>query len=218
MADHQAVAVAAGKYRTAVATTTGNVYAWDGEGNKADLRPSPVRVHGAKHVTRLSVGETHSLAVASLYAPTFSTKPVNELPAVSKATGEGEDSADEDTDMEEESETLGAVAPSRVDEGVPSLKDLCQKVVADSIVEPKNALQLLEFADSLGADHLKRYCEVKSSYFINLFNLSLMSSVCHAVRRIGLPYVNSDCHFFVVLFPASLFTSILSHDSGTCRI
>ncbi|KAG0555654.1 hypothetical protein KC19_12G185700 [Ceratodon purpureus] len=158
MAGHQAVAVAAGKYRTAVATSTGNVYVWDGEG-KADVRPSPVRVHGAKHITRLSVGETHSLAVASLYAPTYSTKPVTELPAVSKASGEGEESADEDADVEEESETLVAVAPSRVDEGIPSLKDLCQKVVADSIVEPKNVLQLLEFADSLGADHLKRYCE-----------------------------------------------------------
>lgn len=164
MSGHQAVAVAAGKYRTAVATTTGNVYAWDGEGSKADIRPSPVRVHGAKHVTRLSVGETHSLAVASLYAPTFSTKPVSEPLAVSKAIGEGEESANEDAEAEEEPGTIGAAAPNRVDEGVPSLKDLCQKVVTESIVEPKNALQLFEFADSLGADHLKRYCEVNSSH------------------------------------------------------
>ena len=169
MASLQAVAVAAGKYRTAVATTTGNVYLWDGEGNKADVLPSPIRVYGAKHITRLSVGETHSLAVASLYGPTYSTKPVNDLPAVSKATGEGEESTDEEADVEEEPETLGAVAPNKVDEGVPSLKDLCQKVVADSIVEPKNALQLLEFADSLGADHLKRYCEVNSSYTSLIF-------------------------------------------------
>lgn len=198
MAGHQAVAVAAGKYRTAVATTTGNVYVWDGEG-KADVRPSPVRVHGAKHITKLSVGETHSLAIASLYAPTYSTKPVNELPAVSKATGEGEESADEDADVEEGSETLGAVAPSRVDEGVPSLKDLCQKVVADSIVEPKNALQLLEFADSLGADHLKRYCEVKSSYFINLFNLSLLSSVCGSY---------STCYTLLFLVPLRYISKV----------
>lgn len=163
MSGHQAVAVAAGKYRTAVATTTGNVYAWDGEGSKADVRPSPVRVHGAKHVTRLSVGETHSLAVASLYAPTYSTNPVSELLAVPKATREGEESADEDAEVEE-SGTIGAAAPSRVYDGVPSLKDLCQKVVTESIVEPKNALQVLEFADSLGADHLKRYCEVTSSH------------------------------------------------------
>lgn len=190
MAAHQAVAVAAGKYRTAVATTTGNVYVWDGEGNKADTRPFPVRVHGAKHITRLSVGETHSLAVASLYAPTYSTKPVNELAAVSKSTGDGEDSADEDADVEEEPETVGAVAPSRIDEGVPSLKDLCQKVVADSVVEPKNALQLLEFADSLGADHLKRYCEVKSLHnSFNLFNLIFIPSVCHSY---------SACYMFAV--------------------
>lgn len=184
MAGHQAVAVAAGKYRTAVATITGNVYAWDGEGSKADVHPSPVRVHGAKHVTRLSVGETHSLAVASLYAPTYSTKPISEPLAVPKATGEGEESADEDAEVKEESGTVGAAVPNRVDEGVPSLKDLCQKVVTESIVEPKNALQLLEFADSLGADHLKRYCEVNSSHSsaISSIQVSCHRFMIHVVR------------------------------------
>ncbi|CAM6113513.1 unnamed protein product [Calypogeia fissa] len=42
---------------------------------------------------------------------------------------------------------------------VPSLKDLCQRVAAQSVVEPKNALQVLEFADALSADILKGHCK-----------------------------------------------------------
>nr|KYP72693.1 Inhibitor of Bruton tyrosine kinase [Cajanus cajan] len=42
---------------------------------------------------------------------------------------------------------------------IPSLKSLCEKVAAECLVEPRNALQLLEIADSLGADDLKKYCE-----------------------------------------------------------
>ncbi|KAK9290069.1 hypothetical protein L1049_008233 [Liquidambar formosana] len=42
---------------------------------------------------------------------------------------------------------------------VPSLKNLCEKVAAECLVEPRNVIQLLEIADSLGADDLKKYCE-----------------------------------------------------------
>lgn len=191
MSGHQAVAVAAGKYRTAVATITGNVYAWDGEGSKADVRPAPVRVHGAKHVTRLSVGETHSLAVSSLYAPTYFTKPVSEQLVIS-TTREEEESADDDNLLDEECGTIGTAAPTRVDEGVPSLKDLCQKVVTESIVEPKNALQLLEFADSMGADHLKRYCEVNSSLIENLLSSMPLVLIIQYVYYMFTSHFKSD--------------------------
>jgi hypothetical protein len=47
---------------------------------------------------------------------------------------------------------------------VPSLKSLCEKVAAECIVEPRNAIQLLEIADSLGAEDLKKYCEVMQTF------------------------------------------------------
>lgn len=43
---------------------------------------------------------------------------------------------------------------------VPSLKSLCEKVAAEFLVEPHSAIQLLEIADSLGADDLRKHCEV----------------------------------------------------------
>lgn len=160
------MAVAAGKYRTAVATSTGSVYAWDGEGSKADVPPAPVRVYGIKHATGLSVGETHSLAVAALYVPVYSTKPVIEPIAVTKGILEGQDPTDETAEVEEDAGILPSTGLNAgSDDEVPTLKDLCQKVIAESIVEPKNSLQLLEFADSLGADHLRRHCEVSVCCF-----------------------------------------------------
>ncbi|KAJ7976408.1 ankyrin repeat family protein / regulator of chromosome condensation (RCC1) family protein [Quillaja saponaria] len=42
---------------------------------------------------------------------------------------------------------------------IPSLKSLFEKVAADSLVEPRNALQLLEIAVSIEADDLRKHCE-----------------------------------------------------------
>jgi hypothetical protein len=163
MTGHQAVAVAAGKFRTAVATSAGSIYAWDGEGIKGDSPPVPVRVHGIKHATSVSVGESHSLCVAALYVPIYSSKEVVEPLVKAKGLLDGEESLDEDLDMDDNlgcPEPMGIITGPAATEGVPSLKDLCQKVIAEAVLEPKNALQLLEVADGLGADHLRRHCEV----------------------------------------------------------
>ncbi|KAL0346927.1 UNVERIFIED_CONTAM: Inhibitor of Bruton tyrosine kinase [Sesamum calycinum] len=42
---------------------------------------------------------------------------------------------------------------------VPSLKSLCEKTAAEHLVEPRNVIQLLEIADALGADDLKKHCQ-----------------------------------------------------------
>lgn len=47
---------------------------------------------------------------------------------------------------------------------IPSLKGLCEKVAAECLVEPRNAIQLLEIADSLGADDLRKHCEDQGCY------------------------------------------------------
>lgn len=41
----------------------------------------------------------------------------------------------------------------------PSSKSLCERAAAECLLETRNAIQLLEIADSLGADDLKKYCE-----------------------------------------------------------
>lgn len=53
-----------------------------------------------------------------------------------------------------------SVTNSEMSKGIPSLKSLCEKVAIQYIMEPKNAIQLLEVADSLEAKELKKHCEV----------------------------------------------------------
>ncbi|KAG6548207.1 hypothetical protein Mapa_010258 [Marchantia paleacea] len=160
MAAHQAVALSSGKYRTGVVTSTGDVYIWDGEDAKAETLPIPLRVHGIKHATHLSVGENHSVVGAAFVIPDY---PVD---ICTTSFTQPTRSVEEDIDVDSEGEDLENFSPrkaaigfSSVSKSAPSLKNLCQKVIAQQVVEPKNALQLLEFADSLGADLLRRHCE-----------------------------------------------------------
>eukprot|EP00850_Spirogloea_muscicola_P010078 SM000058S18508 [mRNA] locus=s58:213689:220094:- [translate_table: standard] len=152
----QAVAVSAGKYRTAVVTCMGDVFAWEGEKDKPKAVPKPFSIPGMKHALNISVGELHSLALAQLYIahypPTSIAQPLAWTTSLhAEGTTEEEDFDDDDFDE---------VKPQRDAVTVPALKDLCQYVLATSVVEPRNALQILEIADSLGADSLKAYCEL----------------------------------------------------------
>ncbi|BBN02425.1 inhibitor of Bruton tyrosine kinase [Marchantia polymorpha subsp. ruderalis] len=162
MAAHQSVALSSGKYRTGLVTSTGDVYIWDGEDAKAESLPVPHRVHGIKHATHLSVGENHSVVGAAFVMPDY---PVD-VCTTSLTSAQPTRSVEEDIDVDSEGEDLENLSPrkaaigfSSVSKSAPSLKNLCQRVIAQQVVEPKNALQLLEFADSLGADLLRRHCE-----------------------------------------------------------
>ncbi|XP_024524554.1 uncharacterized protein LOC9633257 [Selaginella moellendorffii] len=143
MTGHHALSVSAGKYRTAVATSTGDVYAWDSDKSSS---PAPLRIHGIKRATLLAVGETHSLAVTEIYVPAYQSDSEPLVPNQTATDDNGDDA-------------LVVTPPRDPEDRLPSLRDLCQKVIATTIVEPRNALQILEFADALGADELKRYCE-----------------------------------------------------------
>eukprot|EP00850_Spirogloea_muscicola_P006477 SM000030S11486 [mRNA] locus=s30:883932:890292:- [translate_table: standard] len=152
----QAVAVSAGKYRTAVVTSMGDVFAWEGEKDKPKAAPKPFSIPGMKHASNISVGELHSLALAQLYiAPYPPASTAQPLARTTRAYAEGtpEEEDFDDNDFDE-------IKPQRDAVTVPALKDLCQYIVATSVVEPRNALQILEIADSLGADSLKAYCEL----------------------------------------------------------
>ncbi|KAL2643085.1 hypothetical protein R1flu_010672 [Riccia fluitans] len=163
MAAHQAVAVSCGKYRTGVVTSTGDVYTWDGENAKAETVPVPVRVHGIKHATLLSVGENHSVVGAAFVIPDYPPGVQTKSTTPFQRSRSGSDEIDIGSESEDDRETSSPPhALTDVNLGsrsVPSLKDLCQRVIAQQVVEPKNALQLLEFADSLGADLLRKHCE-----------------------------------------------------------
>ncbi|KAH7351537.1 hypothetical protein KP509_19G001900 [Ceratopteris richardii] len=160
LAGHQASAVAAGKYRTAVVTISGDIYAWDGESAKEETLPIPHRVHGIKHATLISVGENHSLAVTSVYMPKFQVGGSEELCTQAE---KGLEDYEEDMDFEVVGITSSESKPEcdllRLPREPPTLKELCENVISQCVVEPKNALQLLEIADSLEASKLRKHCE-----------------------------------------------------------
>ena len=153
------MSVSAGKYWTAAVTATGDVYTWDGKKVKDDP-PVATRLHGVKRATSISVGETHLLIIGSLYHPAYPSNVKNPQ----KVKGEV-DELDEDfmfNDTESDKILFTTEKDDTVNRPIPSLKSLCEKVAAESLVEPRNAIQVLEIAESLGADDLRKHCEVFS--------------------------------------------------------
>lgn len=165
------VSISAGKYWATAVSATGDVYMWDGKKGK-DKPPVATRLHGVKRATSVSVGETHLLIVGSLYHPTYPpSMGKNPQKQKLKVRDELEDFGEEIMFNDMESNSMSATVP-KDDCGhgsIPSLTSLCEKVAAESIVEPRNALQLLEIADSLGADDLKKHCEVLSLMIFIIF-------------------------------------------------
>lgn len=156
------VNISAGKYWTAAVTATGDVYMWDGKKGK-DKPLVATRLHGVKKATSVSVGETHLLIVASLYHPVYAPNMIQNSQKQKLNNGDDMEEFNEDILFEDidSSEMISSVQnDTSRQRSTPSLKSLCEKVAAECLVEPRNAVQLLEIADSLGADDLKKYCEV----------------------------------------------------------
>ncbi|KAL1211538.1 Ultraviolet-B receptor UVR8 [Cardamine amara subsp. amara] len=154
------VSISAGKYWGSAVTSTGEVYMWDGKEGK-DMPPSLSRLHNLKRATTVAVGETHLLVVGSLYHPPYAPTMLKKSQTV-QADVSREDELDEGF-MFDDVDSVNVLQSVQHDNPkgrtVPSLKSLCEKVAAECIVEPRNAIQLLEIADSLGAEDLKKYCE-----------------------------------------------------------
>lgn len=156
------VSISAGKYWTAAVTTTGDVYTWDGKKSK-DETPVATRLHGVKRVSSVCVGETHMLLVSMLYHPIYpaSSDMSRKKPMLEDCRDSEE--LDEELLFQDVLEDR-SLSPRHNHDAtclpVPSLKSLCEKVAAEFLVEPRNAIQLLEIADSLGAEELRKYCEV----------------------------------------------------------
>ncbi|KAJ4978414.1 hypothetical protein NE237_009194 [Protea cynaroides] len=175
------ISISAGKYWAAAVTDTGDVYMWDGR-KSTDEPPVTTRLHSVKRVTSVSVGETHMLFVCAIYHPSCEPKLAEkpQEPAL-EVTDELEelDKYFMFTDMEK-TENREMTEDGLDNRCVPSLKSLCEKVAVQSLVEPKNAIQLLEIADALGADGLRKHCEemaVRSlDYIFTVSTLAIASS------------------------------------------
>lgn len=158
------VSISSGKYWTAAVTATGDVYMWDGKKGK-DKPPIATQLHGVKRATSVSVGETHLLIVGSLYHPVYTPNVVKSPHKLELNVRDESEEFDEDFIFDDmESNNLSSTI-QKDDSGrrpIPSLKSLCEKVAAECMVEPRNAMQLLEIADSLGANDLRKHCEVCS--------------------------------------------------------
>ncbi|KAG8648033.1 hypothetical protein MANES_09G139100v8 [Manihot esculenta] len=157
----QVVSISVGKYWSAVATVTGDVYMWDGKKGE-DKLPAVTRLHGVKRATSVSVGETHLLIVGSLYHPNYPPSVIDSLQKQKLQVRDEVEELDEDFvyNDTESNHILSAVEKDdSAQRPIPSLKSLCEKVAAESLVEPRNAIQMLEIADSLGAEDLRKHCQ-----------------------------------------------------------
>jgi inhibitor of Bruton tyrosine kinase len=150
------------------------------------------RVHGVKRATSVCVSETHMLVLSSIYHPEYPPKPkIKSKKSISEWNG-GMEELDEDIlfdDVRPESGVSGC--SSTMSKGIPSLKSLCEKVAIEYLMEPKNAVQLLEVADSLEAKELKKHCEVCYDallcYGLAILLLhSLISPIVHALILVHL--------------------------------
>ncbi|KAJ6796559.1 Uncharacterized protein M6B38_219120 [Iris pallida] len=161
LCERNVVSISAGKYWTAAVTATGDVYMSDGKKHK-DEAPLATRLHGVRHATSVCVGETHLLAVCALYHPLFAPNlAVRRKKPIVEDKDELEEQ-DEDhlfNNLMEDKIPPGIQQNDAICRPVPSLKSLCEKVAAEVLVEPRNSLQILEIADSLEADELRRHCE-----------------------------------------------------------
>lgn len=173
------VSISAGKYWTSAVTATGDVYMWDGKKAK-DKSPVATRLHGVKRATSVSVGETHVLIIGSLYHPPYVPNMTENPRKLKLNVKEEVEDFDEDfvfNDGESNSLVSSLHEEDFGERPLPSLKSLCERAAAEFLVEPRNAMQLLEIADSLGADGLRKHCEVFFLVILNILEGTYIISV-----------------------------------------
>lgn len=141
----------------------------------------PEKVVGLKRAGVVAVGEKHSLALQRWNAVQLEGLPA--LPWLTpgvrnEIAAEWEDDGASDGVQEEDNGsgihlTLKRSSPSKLDNLIdddstdagasvtttpPSLQQLCEEAVGQMLVDPRTALQILEYADLAGAEVLKSYC------------------------------------------------------------
>lgn len=165
------MSISAGKYWTAAVTTTGDVYMWDGKKYKDDT-PVATRLHGVKRATSVCIGETHLLVLCALYHSICSSEvQASQQKPLCEKNVELEELDEEFlfNDNQTDSRITAVQNDDVCSKAAPSLKSLCEKLASELLVEPKNVIQLMEIADSLEADELRKHCEVLQNSIIVLF-------------------------------------------------
>ena len=156
--------------------------------DESDFKPIiPQRVPNIKRAGLVVVGEKHTLALQRWSVVQLDALPIvpwlfNHYKPI-KAAEKGyhdefnqesdlfeKDLNDSDTELEQtiaESPDVGNdihiqtnSSRGEADIGVISLQNLCEAAVACQLVDPRTALQVLEYADLAGADLLKAYCQM----------------------------------------------------------
>ncbi|CAN4091448.1 unnamed protein product [Withania somnifera] len=175
--------ISAGKYWTAVVTVAGDVYMWDGKKGK-EKPPTLTRLYGVKRAASVSVGETHLLIITSLYHPGYQPNVSKDHYMLKQKMASDTDELDERFMFDEvESEEVCTSEKDNVkNKTAPTLKSLCEAVTAEHLLEPRNAIQLLEISDALLAEDLRKHCED-----IMIRNLDYIFTVSgHAVANTSL--------------------------------
>ncbi|KAF3614707.1 hypothetical protein FXO38_35500 [Capsicum annuum] len=178
------VCISAGKYWIAAVTVAGDVYVWDGK--KGKEKPLILtRLHGVKKATSVSVGETHLLIITSLYHPVYPPNMSKDHSMPKQKMKSDPDELNEGFvfDEVESEEVLFISEKDNVkNHNAPTLKSLCEMATAEHLLEPRNAMQLLEISDSIGAEDLRKHCED-----IAIRNLDYIFTVSgHAVANTSL--------------------------------
>eukprot|EP00884_Botryococcus_braunii_P008274 jgi/Botrbrau1/17448/Bobra.0054s0037.1 len=99
---------------------------------------SPERVDGVRRAQAVAVGEKHSLCLQTWNVPPLDDAAVSSTQALLSSGGQQDTQA-----------RLAKVA---------SLQRLCEETVARTLVDPRSAVHILEFADTAGAHTLKHFC------------------------------------------------------------
>ncbi|KAK1297300.1 Ultraviolet-B receptor UVR8 [Acorus calamus] len=167
--------VSAAKYHTIVVGADGEVYTWGHRlvtpkrvviaRNIKKNGSAPLKFHRLEklHVISVAAGTIHSTALTEDGILFYWVSSDPDLKCQQKCeVGDDLDELDEElmfNDVQIVTRTTTAQIDGSGDKCVPSLKSLCEKVAAETLVEPRNAIQLLELADTLEANDLKMHCE-----------------------------------------------------------
>eukprot|EP00798_Chlamydomonas_sp_ICE-L_P029260 gene29260-12503_t len=181
MGGKRVVCLSAGKYRTMASTDLGNVYFWETinrgvqpgrkSSTQSEFKP------GSIPQQQVCLGDKHSLATVCWTVPTIPGLNAFENYAAGKAKpivithkdhGMIVDDDEDDLQLEEDASSAhglpwldheGGLGQEKKESGpVKSLQVICQRAVAVELVEPRTALQILEYADIANAHLLRIFC------------------------------------------------------------
>ena len=189
LAGKRVVSVSAGKEAMAAVVDDGRLFYWKTDGKKDACVPR--QVPGMRNACAVAVGEKHSL-VMQKWNGAASAKEASDAESVSSDASRSVNAISAFLSIqanrfsfEDESNKAAANVGEKdgAKEEVPSLQRLCERAVAQHVVDPRNVLALMRCADTIGASLLKERC-----LQIIVYNLGLVLHESHEI----LPFLHED--------------------------